>query len=493
MLQRLKQPETLMVILCIGLYLMVLYREPVIGVADNGDFARVMPAAGVQYLDSSESYEDRYFRYSHQEYAFGAIRPGGYASSQLPFLFLAGLIGRLVGGSFDIRILSALYMAVFAVALSLLVKGTKTRFPALSLLLVPVLALVFLDVGYLAYFNSFYGEPAALLFLLLTTALGFAVTGRELPSRRLLALFLLSAAALAGTKLQHAPIGIACALLSLRFARLRADRAWKRLARGGAAALVALSLLVVGIAPGGLKQINLYQTVFYGVLKDSPHPERDLHSLGLPSRLAILAGTNYFQGNTVIPPDDPLLHRELYDKLSHADIVRYYLLHPFRFVQKLENAARNAMMIRPYYLGNYEKAAGKPPGSLSFTFSSWSEFKHRTLPNTLGFTTAVFAFYLAGVLARRRQTRDRRGRIHLEVLLLLPAIAAFSLVTPILGDGEADLGKHLFLFNACFDAMLVVMALWIAWVLRQAAERVWGRRRMRARALVPAEREEGQG
>ncbi|WP_058300909.1 glycan biosynthesis hexose transferase WsfD [Gorillibacterium timonense] len=460
LLPLLKRSETWMLIAAVILYAVLLLRSPVIGVADNGDFARVMGAGGLQYADAGESHEDRYYRYSHASYAFDGFHIGGYASSQLPFLYIAGMAGRLFGGLFDIRVLSALYFAFMAAALVLAVKYGKTRSATANAFLVAALSFVFLDIGYLAYFNSLFGEPVALIFLILTTALAYAIARTEQASSRLLACFYVAAAILACTKIQNAPVGVAFALLGMRFARLKPDKAWRKLAYGGAAVLVCISILMYSVAPGGLKQINLYQTVFYGVLKDSPQPEKDLEALGLPTDLAVLAGTNYFQTGTAIPQDDPRLHREVYDVISHMDILRFYATHPERFLQKLERAAESGMAVRPYYLGNYEKSVGKPPGTLAYTFSAWSEFKRNHLPHTFGFISLVFACYIAVILFHYIRTRDRRLRISLEVFLLIAAVAAFSLAIPILGDGEADLGKHLFLFNVCFDLMLLIMAVY---------------------------------
>jgi len=437
------------------LYAALLLPAPIIGVADNGDFARVMAAGGLEYQDRAEPWADRYFRYAHSKYGYARFGLGGYASSQLPLLFAAGAISRLCDGKFDIRLLSAFYAVFHASALYLTVKYGKTRSQLVNGFLACALSLVYLDIGYLAYFNSLFGEPFALIFFLLTAALALAVARSEGGSARLLALFYASAAALACTKLQNAPIGLAFAVLGLRFRKLSPAGAWRKTAAGGAAALVLLSLLMYAAAPQSLKQINLYQTVFYGVLKDSPAPREDLRSLGLTEELAVLAGTNYFQKGTPIAQSDLRLRRDIYGAISHMDILRFYASHPARLGQKLERTAASGMSIRPYYLGNYEKSAGKPPGALSYRFSAWSEFKRHVLPHRLAFVALVFAGYLSLAACSLLRSADPGRRRAAEVHAWIAAAGAFSFIVPILGDGEADLGKHLFLFNVCFDWMLV--------------------------------------
>ncbi len=101
---------------------------------------------------------------------------------------------------------------------------------------------------------------------------------------------------------------------------LRPDDKWKRQIWLGVGVLIAASALMVVAAPDRLKNTNLYQSIFYGVLKDSPNVARDMEELGIPAKYSVLAGTNYFQKDTAIPQKDPVLQREVLEKLSHKDI-----------------------------------------------------------------------------------------------------------------------------------------------------------------------------
>jgi hypothetical protein len=49
-------------------------------------------------------------------------------------------------------------------------------------------------------------------------------------------------------------------------------------------------------------------------------------------------------------------------------------------------------------------------------------------------------------------------RLALETMAAVALAGVFSFVIPVLGDGEADLGKHLFMFNVCFDMMVLSAA-----------------------------------
>lgn len=464
-MKKIMRSEIIIMLIAAAALLVLLFIEPIVGVANNGDFYRIMLAGGIDYADLKESAEDRFFGYFHAEYGYGTYGFGSYVSSQVLFVFVAGLIGRVLNSQlFDIRVLSALYSAVLLAALYIVVKYNKSTSNQsqslfLNTALVICMSLVFLDIGYLAYFNSFFGESITLLFMLLTFGLALANIRTEQPSRWLLIAFYISGLFLITTKLQNAPIGIIVVLLGLRFWRIGKDLWWRRtILIGSSILLVSMIAMYVG-APGHLKQANLYQTVFFGILKDSPDPSSDLKELGLPDEFKVNAGTNYFQTDTAIKQDDPQIVEEL-GKLNHKDVLFYYMKHPMRFVQKLERGAENGMSIRPYYLGNYEKSEGKPSGEISYANSTWSEFKINYMPNKLWFI-ALFYLVYAGVLAMEYTRQSLRGRLYIEALLAIALIGIIAMVVPLLGDGEADLGKHLFLFNVCFDMMIVVGVLYL--------------------------------
>lgn len=453
---------------------------PVIGVADNGDFSRLMSAAGIDYIDSQESYRDRYFGYAHTEYGYGPNQLGRYVSLQVLIVLLAGGIGRLINGvTFDIRVLSAIYSLLFLAAVYLIVKFFKQNSAVVNTVLVAATVFIFLDVAYAAYFNSFFGEPATLVFMLLAFGSAAAVIRSPVPSGWLLTVYFIAGAFVACTKLQNAPVGLVFMLLGLRLRLVRSDRKWRRGALCGVAAMLLASVAMYAAAPQGFKHVNLYQSVFFGILKDSPHPEEDLKELGLPQKYIVNAGTNYFQKDAAIPQNDPELSAYL-DRLSHKDVALYYLKHPGRFIDKMKQGAVSGMSIRPYYLGNYDQSEGRPYGALSMRFSGWSEFKHKLVPNNLAFVAVYFAVYYVVLAGEYVRGRDRRRHLLLELFAAIGLIGMFAFAVPLVGDGEADLGKHLFLFNVCFDMMAVAMIVYAVFKL----ERLMNRRRKTMRGQM---------
>ncbi|TFE24162.1 hypothetical protein [Cohnella luojiensis] len=458
--------------------------SPVIGLADSGDFGRVLSVTGLAVLNPNESYENHYFNYAHQHFGYGGYTLGGYISTHVILVAIAGLIGRVINGEvFDIRVLGVCYSMFFVWAVALLVRNapvtnSRTNTLILASILAVSLIFVFGDIGYIAYFQSFFGEPFALISMLLMVASAIAIASTPNPSGILLALFVVAALAVATSKIQNAPLGFVFALLTWRMLYLRPDAKWRKQVWIGAAALVVGSALMIVVAPDRLKNTNLYQSIFYGVLKDSPNVSRDMEELGIPRKYAVLAGTNYFQKDTAIPQKDPVLRREVLEKLSHKDIAMYYLRHPSRFMQKLDRAAANSMFIRPYYLGNYDQSAGKSPGAISYKFSGWSQWKDKYMPKSAGWYIGFILAYYAVLGTLWRRSSSRRLRLVAETLAIVALAGVFSCIVPLIGDGEADLGKHLFMFNVCFDMMVISVLTGAVYGLIRLVER-------RSRALVP--------
>jgi hypothetical protein len=454
--------DTLALLVGAGVLSFLLLVGPILGVADNGDFLRIMGSVGLSYMDPSEPFQERYYNFMHKQFAMSKPGIGGYISSEVIVVFLATLVGRLYNWHlFDIRFLGALYsillLGAFASLLQLKLLSSKTAKYSFTV----VFLLIFFDVGYTAYFNSLFGEPMAFIFLLLTLAAALRLTEYKQPRTAWFVFFILSAIFMAASKIQNAPAGIILALLAFRFLPLSSSKSWKRAGSALAVLLVLVSTAIYVTAPKELRVINQYQSVFFGILKDSPTPQQDLQALGLDPKLSVLAGTNYFMPDTPIPQQSDELKRSFYPYISHGKIALFYLSHPSRYWEKLQVTARHAMTIQINYLGNREKSAGFAPGTIAGSFNLWSELKRDVMPHSIWFLIIFWVLYYAVLLALYTGEPARHKRAAYEVFMSVGAIAVIAFLVPLIGDGEADMEKHLFLFNVCFDIMFTVSLVWV--------------------------------
>lgn len=478
---KLWKPEFVVVLVTLVILGCILLLRPIIGMANNGDFERMMTSAALQY--ATDDPDQKYFNYFISRFLVeGSVLTAmpSYLSSQVILVKLSAWISQwFTPGWFDIRFLAAVYMILLAVAFYLLVKSNRTESAWPQWTLAAMLVLVFADSGYTAYFNSLFGEPVSMIFLLLIAAFAIAISLKEKPSLWLLIGFYAAGIFVVGAKVQNAPVGLILLLLSLRMWRLNTDRAWRGTVVAGSLLLVASSIIIYLSIDKNIKVINQYQTVFYGILKDSPTPEEDLEELGLNPEWAVLAGTNYFVPDLPIDIKSPEFESELRDNISHSKIAMFYLKHPLRYWEKLQITAQNAFTIKPSYMGNYEQAEGKSPGALSHAYTLWSKFKVHVLPKSMLFILVFYAAFFLVWISGYLENKSNSKRIYLEVLLGIALIGIIQFIVPVIGDGEADLEKHLFLFNVCFDIMFVAA---VVWVVHTIVER---RKRFRALRTGP--------
>jgi hypothetical protein len=254
---------------------------------------------------------------------------------------------------------------------------------------------------------------------------------------------------------------------------LEHERIWRMLLIVFSVTLVASALLTVRIIRPWYEDLTRYHCVFYGILKDSPSPEQDLRELGLNEQFAVLAGTTVFHPNLPIDIRGQAFRAEFYQRLTRYQVLRFYLTHPQRMLQKLRLTAEQGYSLR-LYLGNFEKEAGMPAQAKAERWSWWGHFKARHLPKSLWWLAAYCALLAGWLLRGYRRAAPTTDRLAREFGLALWLMLLISFITPILGDGESDLPKHLFLFNAFFDLSLLfftaflALRLWSAFNRRQS-------------------------
>jgi hypothetical protein len=444
------------------LLLYLLFLRPLIGVADNGDFLRIMHSSGLNYLNPAADYKDQFFGFFHSKFSIQGTISVGYASSELLLVWAAVVINKIFFSLqvFDIRFLSIIYSILLIIAMSLFVKLHKKKNLYYNILIILGFFIVFFDIGYIAYFNSFFGEAVTYTSMLMTLIFAMFISKSESPKLYMLIVFFICALFFAWAKFQNAPIGLLLGIFGIRLIGLRSDRRWKVFTIVFTSILMLSSIIMLAAPNKEFKEINEYQTVFYGILKDSPDPGGDLEKLGINKELAVLANTNFFTPDTPIKQDSPQLKEEFYKHISHTKVAEYYLLHPARFVQKLQVAVRDAFIFRPFYLGNYEKSDGYAAGKTSSTFGVYGAFKQDSFPRSLLFWFIVTLGYCFMLFKHHRLAKGARSKVYVEVLFLNILLGIIGLVIPIIGDGEADLTKHLFLFNVSIDVMVISIVIY---------------------------------
>lgn len=461
-------------LLTVVLCMTVLYAGSNVGLSDNGDFRRVLAANYMDYADSTDN------RYLFKDQYVMSVTGGStmerlgslfatsqdeveYTSPHFAFIKLSKLLNywsNCITGqppeTYSLWWLALLYSLLLGGAAYLLVHA----FQKLSSRIIAglVFLLIFCDAGYILYFNSFYGE--ALQFVTLLLLAGLTLHLLKKPKNYLvLVLFYLTLYLFAGSKLANIPYAILAAQCSLVFLLPEKGVQFRAVLSGCVCVTVAALVVLYTSIPAWMDYDTTYQSVFFGVLKSSQTPEQDLAELGLDPELAVLQNTHAYMSEYPIDIHTDDFTAQFYAKTGKVGIALFYLRHPVRLAEKLEVAVQNSATIRPPYLGNSTETRMVQ----TERYSLWSNVRLASrllyqpwfvLPFLLLCSLLMLAVLCIQI--RWRHTCSRRAIGAAVQLLLLLGGIWIALAIPIIGNGEADLSKHMFLFIQLLD-----MAVWL--------------------------------
>lgn len=411
-----------------------------VGQADNHDGHRLMCRLGVRAV-VPHGYA-RFYSYAYFSYGpiHGLPRCPVYPSSQLVLLELAKLLTPVLGlpGTLNLIALGVLTCVIISFGIASLATGLRLRKWA-QLVIAACVWLVMADATFFDVYASPFGEPAALIGILLIAA-GVVYVGR---GRRetVFGLVLTGSggllAALAKEQYLVLAVPVCLTLLLVGVAR-GGGRGLERVRLRHAGAAVAVAGLVGGLTAAywfwdstnpyaaQLHHEQAIDMIFRDIVNGHDNARADLRALGLPASWARYAGG--YTWSHPSPRNDPLYHR--YEaKLSESNIAHFLLTHPSRIITVGQRAAGYAQQFRVTYLGNYEPGAGHPPGALESRVAviTWLM---RQLPPGLGLLWLIPVWvFMAGVaittlFLRRGDTWHRDGAV-LVLCLTGCAVVAF--------------------------------------------------------------------
>ena len=465
-------------LLTVAIIYYVLFQYPQPGIADQGDFDRVMNVSGLRL--PIENLNDpnfiRFLNYPVTDYQIYNLNilslVDRLKATTITYLItMVSLICKMFGqDTFKTGYLAIAYVIMYISALYVIMKylEIKNKFKLLLFTLITLLA--GLDGNYLVWFNSLYGEPMMITTLILNIAAWVyyiyhrhVLQSQEKIFSKILLIFL-SAYSFLGSKMQ---VLSALPIVLFMVGKLVWDN--RRILKQYQIWLLGFLYCILIIYPLSLNlndQDNSnrqYNAVFYGILKDSQSPSQDLIDMGLNPDMAVDASKHTFLAKSEYVryiPRTQITQQEFYSKISNGKLVKFYVTHPARFLQGMEYTASQAFTTTTF-LGKYPRAYSEAPVREFNRFTLWSTFREQHLPKHLWFVlltyTVVFAVSLF-IYLKNQGFQKVKARIHLLWGIIMIGLIQFPM--PYVGNGQADTSKQLFLFNFIFDVILIVSVCW---------------------------------
>ena len=464
-------------VIVFALCFVMLYAGEDVGLSDNGDFRRVLMVNNLEYCDSTDAaylFKEDYRMVTKGENFSEKLanlwdtsdEKEIYSSPQFLLIkisktlnYFSNIISGRSENAYSIVWLAFLYILMLSVA----AWGIFTFFADYNLktqiAVFVIFIFMFCDAGYILYFNSFYGEPLQYTALMLLIASGLLIYRR--PSIPKVICFFIALYFFAGSKLANIPYSVMVCILSLTIVVLRPDKLFK--IGVFAAFLVAVCAIVnlYSTIPDWMQNDTTYQSVFFGIVKESDSVEKDLKSLGVDEKYAILANTTAYMDEDEYPIDITTeeFEHDFYDRVSKADVAVFYLFHPVRLFKNLSTAISNSAYIRPPSAGNSLTA----PMEMTNRWSLWSrlrtaaKFPYTPIVVFVGFGLVTIYTLIVDVFYYRRRKSEPRQNIYMMGCFNVLVLGLWiNLVIPVMGNGEADIAKHMFLFTNCIDILIAV-------------------------------------
>lgn len=452
-------------VLALVIILLVLFGGDEIGLSNNGDFVRVMRAASLSFgaRMPAHTYADTFVinlsRGSAPEnilaILFGTEGLGSYPSAHVLAVRLSVLLNLVVNklagwemSTYHIGVLGVMYSVLYAAGIGFLLSQFRLSRVWQDVLVKAAAVTVLCDIGYVAYFNSFYGEAPEHIALVWCAAMLVRVLSRT-PTVWDGVWCAVCAAAYGWSKFFNIPLAVLVLLVMEGIVLIRSGKR-QVLAFGGGA--LALLMAVWALVPGWMDIETNYNAVFYGVVRsvDRETAEGYLEDMGLPAELADYQDTHYYMSWVRSSLEERGLLDEA-ESIAKTDLLRFYLTHPVRLWEQAKITALHSGMVRPFYLANFGE--GYPLMSFSGRMSLWSDLRDRLALDTLWgcFAVTAAAVAMAAALWRKRVR---------TVFLVLPLLAlvgglCFAFLMPVILNGEGDFAKHMFAYAELIDLLLI--------------------------------------
>jgi hypothetical protein len=431
-----------------GIVIYQLCLTPIVGLADQGDFAKIIGHFGYGPEDKSPELKYAFVQRTYVPDPTYRQRDWEQWTSEYLFVGSALLLNKVISkdGKLDIVVMGLVHMTVFLAAFARLLAVTRSPLLWIGALL------VLTDAGYVAYWNSFYPEPASCLFFLLLLTESLAICKAARVSRLHITRWSLWGFLWVMAKAQNALLGVVLALFVFRLHTWRKTRSiWR--SSIPAAGLIAIAAVVnIMTVPAPTQWAATYNQVFMAILPDSSQPRADLEFLGLSTDFVRYSGTGAWSAGTAFP--EMLASGLISRQVTPATIARFYLLHPGRIWRHAKAVLPVAFLLRPAY-GNFERSAGYGPGAKSAAFSIWSAIHERYLARLC--RIIPIALLISPALVVAVWPRSPAYRRALELFGLLTVCCLFSFAVAICGDAYDNV-KHLLLFNLLLDTWLFAAA-----------------------------------
>lgn len=449
-----------------------------IGVANNGDFGRVMYTVGIN--DYNIPQDTKYFKFIHNEYNMdkennlilkkinGEKVELYYFTTQFFFIFIAKIFSMFISvNHFYLIILANIYIVFFGIAMYIIFSCVKCKSKVLTCIIDFLIMIIATNTENIAYFNSFYGEPVSYISLLFIIGCSLKCIKQKSFESKYYVLLLISMAFFVGAKQQNTilvvPLIIFIIFLFFKYVKSLKYRAFTIIS---AILIGIISFYSFATITEDISACTAYHSVFVGVLEVTDDKEAAMEYFDLDKDLLVLQGYDYWQADNVlkeIKGDNWQEYKknQIDNKLNRTKVIKYYLGHFDELIKgwiyTLENSFANGKDFFEYL----------PPKLLNKgykfkDFIVWNKIKRILFYNIIPIYASVIIFYLLIFIdvCRRifKYFKDKNdyNLVFAILILIMMSISGIQFAITYISNGHADIDKQIYLYNVITDILIAI-------------------------------------
>lgn len=460
-------PSMLAVILTILIVGPLLFSNNPHGYADNGDFWRVIYQNGL--YPSRKGVGDTY-QYVLQHYnimQYFNEHPTVIHSSQNGLVKIAIWINEFFYSKtiFDIRFMGVVYFVPFCGTIYFLTEAlTLGKRNFTNYLIALLVVFVFADSSFTLYMNSLFAEAGGYIFMLLAAAMLLLWSRRRYKKNWLLILtYFICVILFVFNKQQNAPLALSFLVISMSLLLAQGLKKYRIYILSGMLAILVTGIITFLLIPKEFNDINMYQSFANGVvLYNDADPGKQIEKEGINGQFSLTRGGAYNPKNySDIMPPEKYTEKHLTNKINTFWIVKYYVKHFTQFKRLLDLAAEDLMATQPQAVGDYTRQSGVKPYKQVKYFTGFRILMRALFPQKFSFLILLtFTLAFVNSVAMYDDFKNKKvnnpGTTRWFMVMGLMSMAIGIPIISIIGDGDADLAKHLFYADVAIDLILVI-------------------------------------
>jgi hypothetical protein len=440
--------------------------NPIIGIANSGDFGRFMRVIGVDYKIDQKTEISSRRKYVIKDFKIiDKVKTGFHSTAEIIGNIALYINNIFKEGIFSIKFMGLANVIFYLVAIGLLalalgLQDTKYILP-FSILGIPLLT----NKEVIHYFNTFYYESSSIIYFLMFLAFTIIYLNKEVTNKKysfiLIILQIITAFLFVNAKIQN--ILFVFPIAVFLFAEIYNFLKRLNISKIGRISISTLSTCILVLIPTFYyfsksievtDNVTSYNVIMEGMLGVSKEPERHLQSMGF-DEAEIEEATQYI-GMNLWGKDKNLYEKHL-DVFNRKTELKILFDEPRLIFVLINNTSK--FLFEPLPYGNFIKGENNSEKVFTNTISNFLNKIKSFYPQNIVFFLGVIAS-LVGILVYKFIKKLPKN-VNVDIFILVLAFGELlTFFTVVFGDSNEPI-KHLFFVNILFDILLIALIIYI--------------------------------